>query len=80
MGNFCPTNSAESSHVKGFIAGFKKFIIPYMNKVYLNSINSKGKKNKKPLTVVEADIRMGLRAVVNANHLNLILQVRQKMF
>ncbi|WP_301214452.1 toprim domain-containing protein [uncultured Clostridium sp.] len=67
--NFCPTDSAESSHVKGFIAGIKKFIIPYMNKIYLNSINSKGKKNKKPLTITEADIRTGLRAVVNANHL-----------
>lgn len=67
--NFCPTDSVESSHVRGFITGLKKFIIPYMNKVYLNSINSNGKKNKKPLTITEADVRTGLRAVVNANHL-----------
>ena len=68
--NFCPTNSAESSHVKGFIAGYKKFFLDYMNKIYLASASSvtKGKdkkKDKKPLQIIEADLRVGLRACID---------------
>ncbi len=66
--NFCPTNSDKSSHVKGFLAGFKKFIITYMNKVFLKSANGNGKR-KKPLTVTEADVKNGLIGVIVANHL-----------
>ena len=67
--NFCPTNSAESSHAKGFSAGLKEFFVGYMNNIYLNSANSiknKKKKNGKQLKVIEADIRSGLRAAIDA--------------
>ena len=69
--NYCPTNSALSSHTKGFCAGLKEFFVPYMNNIYLNSANStKGNKKKKgsgkQLKVIEADIRSGIRAVVDA--------------
>lgn len=60
--NFCPTDTKESSHVKGFISGLRKFFVNYMNNVYLNS--AAGNK-KKSLTIIESDIRMGLRAVIN---------------
>ena len=33
-----------------------------MNKVYL--VNNNGKKKKKPLRIIESDIRTGLRAVI----------------
>ena len=68
--NFCPTNSADSSHTRGFSAGVKDFFTGYMNNIYLNNStstkNSKSKNQKKPLKVIEADIRSGIRAVVDA--------------
>ena len=65
--NFCPVDISESSHVKGFFAGLKKFFIPYMNKVFL--VSSAGKK-KKDLSIIESDIRTGLHVVLDVAHLD----------
>lgn len=69
--NFCPTDTKESSHVKGFITGIRRYFVNYMNKIYLTNTTSKAKnKKKKPLTVNESDIRNGLRAAIDVAHLN----------
>ena len=60
--NFCPTDVVDSDHVKGFLSGLRKYFVNYMNKVYL--VNNNGKKKKKPLRIIESDIRTGLRAVI----------------
>lgn len=58
--NFCPTTSG--THENGFMDGLCYFFRTYMNKIYLNG------KNK--LTVINNDIKSGLKAVVVAAHLN----------
>ena len=62
--NFCPTESG--THYKGFVDGLCKYFRNYMNKVYMKPINKK-KKNK--LTIVNADIMDGLRAIIHVCHL-----------
>ena len=57
--NFCPTLSG--THIDGFIDGVSKFFRDYMNKIYLV-------KNSK-ITITNADVRTGLKAVINAAHL-----------
>lgn len=64
--NFCPVDTIESTHIKGFYAGLKRFIIPYMNRIYL--VNAKGKK-KKDLSIIESDIKTGLNAVLDVAHI-----------
>lgn len=60
FGNLSPTTDG-GTHVKGFMDGMYKFFKDYMNKVYLN------KKSK--LVITNADIRVGLKAVVSVSHL-----------
>lgn len=60
--NFCPTDTKESDHVTGFLSGLRKYFVNYMNKVYL--ANNSGKKRKKPLRVIESDVRTGLRVAI----------------
>ncbi len=56
FGNFTPTT--DGTHVSGFINGICKWFRKYMNTFYLP-------KNSK-LTIVNVDIKTGLRAVVSA--------------
>lgn len=65
--NFCPVDTAESSHIKGFFQGLRKFFVPYMNKVFL--VSSAGKK-KKDLSIIESDVRTGLHVVLDVAHLD----------
>ena len=58
--NTCP---AKGTHLNGFMIGLCRFFRNYMNKIYLAS----NKKNK--LTVVDNDIKAGLRAVISVFHL-----------
>lgn len=58
--NTCP---AKGTHLNGFMIGLCRFFRNYMNKIYLAS----NKKNK--LTVVDSDIKAGLRAVISVFHL-----------
>ena len=64
--NMCPTDTVRSSHVKGCITGLKKYFISYMNRVYLNTLQSNGKKKKKNISINESDVRTGLRLVIDA--------------
>ena len=63
--NSCPTTAG--THIDGFKEGIAYFFTNYMNKVYL--VNSTGKKNKKELKVTAQDTRVGLKAAINAAHL-----------
>lgn len=58
--NFTPTTGG--THVDGFMDGLCIYFRNYMNKIYL------GEKAK--VTVVNSDIKTGLKAVVNASHIN----------
>lgn len=58
--NTCP---AKGTHLNGFMTGLCRFFRNYMNKIYLAS----NKKNK--LTVIDSDIKAGLRAVISVFHL-----------
>lgn len=58
--NFTPTTGG--THINGFIDGVCNFLRNYMNKIYLG--------DKSKLTVINSDIKTGLRAIVNAAHLN----------
>lgn len=58
--NFTPTTGG--THINGFIDGMCNFLRNYMNKIYLG--------DKSKLTVINNDIKTGLRAIVNAAHLN----------
>ena len=58
--NFTPTTGG--THVNGFIDGLCNFFRNYMNKIYL------GEKSK--ITVVNNDIKTGLKVIVAAAHLN----------
>lgn len=57
--NFTPTT--DGTHVSGFLDGLFIYFRNYMNKIFL------GEKSK--ITVVNNDIRTGLRAVVNSAHI-----------
>ena len=59
--NFCPMKGG--THVDGFTDALCRFFRDYMNKIYL--VNSKNKK----LTVVNNDIKTGLKAIVTVSHL-----------
>lgn len=75
--NFCPVDkeSAESTHTKGFFAGLKKFMIPYMNKIFLASSTGKKKKN---LVIIDSDIKTGLHIVLDVAHLDPIFTGQAK--
>ena len=66
--NFCPTVSG--THLDGFLDGVTRFFRDYMNKIYL-------KQNSK-ITVVNNDIKTGLKAVVNVSHLDPIFTGQAK--
>ena len=57
--NTCPT--VGGSHIEGFLNGVCNFFRKYMNNIFLA-----GQKSKKPLTVVNADIKAGLKASISA--------------
>lgn len=58
--NFTPTTSG--THVNGFIDGMCNFFRNYMNKIYL------GEKSK--ISVINNDIKTGLKVIIAAAHLN----------
>lgn len=58
--NFTPTTSG--THVNGFMDGLCYFLRNYINKIYL------GEKSK--ISIINNDIKTGLRAVIAAAHLN----------
>ena len=58
--NFTPTTGG--THVDGFVDGLCGFFRNYMNKIYL------GEKSK--ISILNIDIKTGLKAIVNAAHLN----------
>ena len=60
--NFCPT--IDGTHKDGFVEGLCKFFRNYMNKIFLAS----NKKNK--LTIINSDIKTGLKAIIAAKHLH----------
>lgn len=59
--NFTNTTGG-GTHVKGFLDGLCNWLRNYMNKIYL------GEKSK--ITVVNNDIRAGLKAVISVAHVN----------
>ena len=58
--NFTPTDGG--THVTGFVDGMCNFFRNYMNKIYL------GEKSK--ITVINNDIKTGLKVIIAAAHLN----------
>ena len=58
--NFTPTTGG--THVDGFMDGMCNFFRNYMNKIYL------GEKSK--ISVINNDIKTGLKVIINAAHLN----------
>ena len=58
--NFTPTTGG--THVDGFMDGMCNFFRNYMNKIYL------GEKSK--ISVINNDIKIGLKVIINAAHLN----------
>lgn len=71
--NSCPT--VAGYHIDGFKDGITYFFTNYMNKVYL--VNSSGKKNKN-MRITPADIKVGLKAVLNVAHLEPIFSGQAK--
>lgn len=61
FGNFSPTSDG-GTHVDGFLDGLTQYMRNYMNKIYLG--------DKSKLTIVNQDIKAGLKAVVCAATLN----------
>ena len=57
--NTCPT--VGGSHIEGLLKGICDFFRKYMNNIFLA-----GQKSKKPLTVINADIKAGLKASISA--------------
>lgn len=66
--NFCIT--LGGTHVDGFIDALCNYFRNYMNKIYLG--------NKSKVSVINNDIKTGLRAVVNASHINPIFNAQAK--
>ena len=58
--NFTPTTGG--THINGFMDGICNYLRNYMNKIYL------GEKSK--ISVINNDVKTGLKAIVNAAHLN----------
>ena len=58
--NFTPTTGG--THVTGFIDGICNYLRNYMNKIYL------GEKSK--ISVINNDIKTGMKVIINAAHLN----------
>lgn len=58
--NFTPTDGG--THVNGFIDGMCNFFRNYMNKIYLSE--------KSKITVINNDIKTGLKVIIAAAHLN----------
>ena len=58
--NFTPTTGG--THVDGFIDGICTYLRNYMNKIYL------GEKSK--ISVINNDVKTGLKVVINSAHLN----------
>lgn len=65
--NFCPMRGGK--HVDGFLDGVCKFFTNYMNKIYLASTNNSNNKKKKPLSIINQDIKTGLLAIVTVSAL-----------
>ena len=63
--NWSPTTGG--THTDGCLQGICKFFTQYMNNIFLASNQQKNKKN--PLKVTAADIKTGLKIVINAAHL-----------
>ena len=60
--NWSPTMGG--THVEGCLQGICKFFTQYMNNIFLANQNKKN-----PIKVVAADIKTGLKVVINAAHL-----------
>lgn len=58
--NFTPTTGG--THVNGFIDGICQYLRNYMNKIYLSE--------KSKISVINNDIKTGLKVIINAAHLN----------
>lgn len=58
--NFTPTTGG--THINGFMDGICNYLRNYMNKIYL------GEKSK--ISVINNDVKTGLKVIVNAAHLN----------
>ena len=58
--NFTPTTGG--THVNGFIDGVCNFFRNYMNKIYLSE--------KSKISVINNDVKTGLKVIINAAHLN----------
>ena len=58
--NFTPTTSG--THVNGFMDGLCNFLRNYMNKIYLSE--------KSKISIINNDIKTGLRVIIAAAHLN----------
>lgn len=72
FGNYCPTTSG-GTHVDGLKLGIQEYFRNYMNKVFLAN-------NKKKLTVINADISNGLKAVVSAAHIEPVFTGQAKEY
>lgn len=60
--NWSPT--IGGTHVEGVTEGITKFFSQYMNNIFLA-----GQNKKNPIRVVPADIKTGLKVIINAAHL-----------
>lgn len=67
--NKCPTTLG--THIDGFENGVTKFFVSYMNKIFLAS-------QKKKLSVIGQDIKMGIKAIVTVSHLYPIFDGQSK--
>lgn len=71
--NFCPT--ASGTHIDGFIDGVSTWFRDYMNKYFLSSTssiknkNTKGKSDSNKLVIELQDVKVALRAVIHAAHI-----------
>lgn len=63
--NWSPTMGG--THVDSTLQGICKFFCQYMNNIFLANNQQKNKKN--PIKVTPADIKTGLKVVINAAHL-----------
>ena len=66
--NFC--HVTEGKHLDGFEQGICNFFRNYMNKIYLA--------NNKKISIINNDIKVGLKAIVTVSHLNPIFTGQAK--
>ena len=59
--SFANYTPCDGAHVQGFLEGLTSYFMAYMNKIYL--------KNAK-ITVTGADVKTGLKVVIDADHLH----------